>query len=55
MVLMLAAFVNSNSAQSGNPDNPTPLSSNELKGSLGGADKESYYPFTAGPGRVRYR
>src|SRR4028119_1351710 len=50
--LMFAAFVNSNSAQSGNPDNPTPLSSNELKGSLGGADKELYYSFTAGPGKV---
>ena len=52
MFLTFAAFVSSNSAQSGNPDNPTPLSSNELKGSLGGADKELYYSFAAGPGKV---
>jgi len=52
MFLMLAAFISSNSAQSGDPDNPTPLSSNELKGSLGGADKEFYYSFVAGPGKV---
>jgi len=52
MSLMLAVFVGSNSAQSGNPDNPTPLTSNELKGSLGGADKEFYYSFVAGPGKV---
>jgi len=51
-VLMFAAFINSNSAQSRNPDNPTPLSSAELKGSLGGADKEFYYSFVAGPGKV---
>lgn len=52
MSLLLAVFVSSNSAQSGNPDNPTPLSSSELKGSLGGADKEFYYSFVAGPGKV---
>jgi hypothetical protein len=52
MFLTLAAFVNSNSAQSGNPDKPTPLSSSELKGSLGGTDKELYYSFIAGPGKV---
>ncbi len=52
MFLMLAVFVNSNSAQSGDPDNPTPLSSSQLKGNLGGANKELYYSFTAGPGKV---
>jgi hypothetical protein len=52
MFLTFATFVSSNSAQSGNPDNPTPLSSNELKGNLGGADKELYYSFVAGPGKV---
>jgi len=52
MFLTLAAFVSSNSAQSGDPDNPTPLSSNELKGSLGGVDKEFYYSFVAGPGKI---
>lgn len=50
--LMLVAFVNSSSAQSGDSDNPTPLSGNELKGSLGGATKELYYSFVAGPGKV---
>jgi len=50
--LTFVAFVSSNSAQSGDPDNPTPLSSRELKGSLGGADKESYYSFVAGAGKV---
>jgi hypothetical protein len=49
---MFAAFTSSNSAQSGNPDNPTPLSNSELKGILGGADKEFYYSFVAGPGKV---
>ncbi len=52
MSLILAVFVGSNSAQSGDPDNPTPLSSSELKGNLGGANKESYYSFVAGPGKV---
>lgn len=52
MFLSLAAFTNLSPAQSGDADNPTPLSSKELKGSLGGADKELYYSFTAGPGKV---
>lgn len=52
MFLMFAAFVSSSSAQSGDADNPTPLASKELKGSLGGADKEQYYSFVAGPGKV---
>ncbi len=52
MFLMFAAFTGLSSAQSGDPDNPTPLSSKELKGSLGGADKELYYSFLAGPGKV---
>ncbi len=50
--LMFAAFINSSSAQSEDTDNPTQLSSRELKGSLGGADKELYYSFAAGPGKV---
>jgi hypothetical protein len=52
MFLMFAAFTGSSSAQSEDADNPTPLSSKELKGSLGGADKELYYSFIAGPGKV---
>lgn len=52
MFLMFAAFTGSSSAQSGDADNPTPLASKELKGSLGGADKEQYYSFVAGPGKV---
>ncbi|HEX8288550.1 MAG TPA: hypothetical protein VF556_11165 [Pyrinomonadaceae bacterium] len=39
-------FVNSNSAQSSDLDNPTPLSSKELKGSLGGANKELNFSAT---------
>ncbi len=52
MFLMFAAFTGSSSAQSGDSDNPTPLSSSELKGSLGDEDKEQYYSFAAGPGKV---
>ncbi|MDQ3749491.1 MAG: hypothetical protein M3367_10865 [Acidobacteriota bacterium] len=52
MFLMFAAFINSSSAQSEDADNPTPLSSSELKGSLGDEDKELYYSFAAGPGKV---
>ncbi len=50
--LTFAAFAGSSSAQSGDVDNPTPLSSREVKGSLGGADKEFYYSFVADPGKV---
>lgn len=50
--LTFAAFVGSGSAQSGDADNPTALASSELKGSLGDEDKEEYYSFTAGPGKV---
>lgn len=50
--LMFAAFTGLSSAQSEDADNPTPLSSRELKGSLGGEDKELYYSFVAGPGKV---
>lgn len=52
MFLMFAAFTGLSSAQSGDVDNPTPLSSKELKGSLGDEDKEQYYSFVAGPGKV---
>jgi hypothetical protein len=52
MFLTLTAFVVSSSAQSEDADNPTALSIGELKGSLGDEDKEQYYSFTAGPGKV---
>ncbi|MGI8494386.1 MAG: hypothetical protein ACR2L1_03600 [Pyrinomonadaceae bacterium] len=52
MFLIFAAFTGSILAQSEDADNPTPLSGKELKGSLGDEDKEQYYSFVAGPGKV---
>lgn len=39
-------------AQNSSRDNPTPLSSGEISGSLSDHNEESFYSFTAGPGQV---
>lgn len=41
-------------AQSTDPENPSWLATNELKGKFDGADKDTYYHFVAGPGTLTF-
>lgn len=50
--LLLAIAAIAANAQSTDRDNPTPLTSNTIKGNGIGKKVENYYSFTAGPGEV---
>ena len=54
-LLVLIAATGSTFAQSTKRDHPTPLTSNEIKGELNGAEIEYFFSFTAGPGKSRSR
>jgi len=49
---LLVAFTGTATAQSIDRDNPTPLSSNMIKGSGAGKKVDYYYGFNAGPGEI---
>jgi hypothetical protein len=50
--LILTAFTGSILAQSSDRDNPTPLTSDLIGGSLNNNGEESFYSFVAGPGQL---
>ena len=51
-ILLIATIAIGANAQSQDRDNPTPLSSNTIKGSGVGKKVEYYYGLTAGPGEI---
>ncbi len=50
--IIIAAATNTSFAQSTNRDNPTPLNSGEISGSMNDHNEEHFYSFTAGPGEL---
>jgi len=52
IAFILAAFSGSIFAQSSDRDNPTPLTSDEIRGSLNNNGEENFYSFVAGPGEL---
>jgi hypothetical protein len=51
-LLILTVYSGAGIAQSTDRDNPTPLTTNEIRGSGTGKKVEYYYTFLAGPGEV---
>ena len=52
VVFVIAVAAGASIAQYSSRDNPKPLSSGEIAGSLNDHNQESFYSFTAGPGEV---
>src|ERR1700674_3076118 len=51
-LLLVIAAASVAVAQSGSRDHPTPINSNELRGTLDSEGGEFFYSFTAGPGEL---